>query len=99
MEYFHVVFTLPAALGPLALQNPRVVYNLLFRTAAETLLYIAADPGNSGLRSASWPSSTPEGRTSSTTPMCIVLCLVAGSLSTARNGSRVVRASSCRSGC
>ena len=30
-EYFHVVFTLPSALGPIALQNPRVVYSALFR--------------------------------------------------------------------
>src|SRR4051794_37956435 len=44
VEYFHVVFTLPAALGPIALQNPRVVYDLLFRAAAETLQQIAADP-------------------------------------------------------
>jgi putative transposase/transposase-like zinc-binding protein len=48
VEYFHVVFTLPAALGPLALQSPRVVYDLLFRTAAETLLHIAADPRHLG---------------------------------------------------
>jgi Putative transposase/Transposase zinc-binding domain len=48
VEYFHVVFTLPAALGPLALQNSRVVYDLLFRTAAETLLQIAADPRHLG---------------------------------------------------
>jgi hypothetical protein len=48
VEYFHVVFTLPAALGPLALQNPRVVYGLLFRAAAETLLQIAADPRHLG---------------------------------------------------
>ena len=44
VEYFHVVFTLPAALGPIALQNPREVYGLLFRAAAETLQQIAADP-------------------------------------------------------
>ncbi len=36
--YFHVVFTLPHLLGPLALQNPRVVYGILFRAVAETLL-------------------------------------------------------------
>jgi len=41
--YFHVVFTLPAELGPLALQNKRVVYDLLFRAASETLIQIAAD--------------------------------------------------------
>src|SRR3954454_11811497 len=41
VEYFHVVFTLPAALAPIALQNPRVAYGLLFRAAAETLQQIA----------------------------------------------------------
>ena len=48
VEYFHVVFTLPAALGPIALQNPREVYGLLFRAAAETLQQIAADPKHLG---------------------------------------------------
>ncbi len=48
VEYFHVVFTIPAALGPIALQNPRVVYGLLFRAAAETLRQIAADPKHLG---------------------------------------------------
>jgi hypothetical protein len=50
VAYFHVVFTLPAALGPIALQNPRVVYDLLFRAAADTLLRIAADPSHLGAR-------------------------------------------------
>lgn len=44
VEYFHVVFTLPEQLAALALQNQRVVYNILFATAAETLRTIAADP-------------------------------------------------------
>jgi hypothetical protein len=48
VEYFHVVFTLPAALGPIALQNQRVVYGLLFKAAAETLQRIAADPKHLG---------------------------------------------------
>ena len=42
--YFHVVFTLPSALGPMALHNPREVYGLLMRAAAETLLEVAANP-------------------------------------------------------
>ena len=41
--YFHVVFTLPDALGVLALQNKRAVYGILFHAAAETLLEIAGD--------------------------------------------------------
>ena len=49
VEYFHVVFTLPQQVGPLALQNKRVIYGLLFRAAAETLLQIAADPQHLGV--------------------------------------------------
>lgn len=48
VEYFHVVFTIPETLGPIALQNPRVVYGLLFRAAAETLQQVAADPKHLG---------------------------------------------------
>jgi hypothetical protein len=48
VEYFHVVFTLPESLGPIALQNPRVVYGILFRAASETLMQIAADPKHLG---------------------------------------------------
>ncbi|HEY3641731.1 MAG TPA: IS91 family transposase [Xanthobacteraceae bacterium] len=48
--YFHVVFTLPAEIAPIAYQNKAVVYDLLFRTAAETLLMIAADPKHLGAR-------------------------------------------------
>jgi hypothetical protein len=48
--YFHVVFTLPAELAPIAYQNKAVVYDLLFRTAAETLLTIAADLKHLGAR-------------------------------------------------
>jgi Putative transposase/Transposase zinc-binding domain len=42
--YVHVVFTLPRELAPLALQNKKVIYDLLFRTSAETLLEVARDP-------------------------------------------------------
>ena len=48
VEYHHVVFTLPAVLGPIALQNPREVYGLLFQAAAETLQQIAVDPQHLG---------------------------------------------------
>jgi hypothetical protein len=48
--YFHVVFTLPAEISPIAYQNKPVVYDLLFRTAAKTLLTIAADPKHLGAR-------------------------------------------------
>lgn len=42
-HYFHVVFTLPAELRPIALANPAVVYDLLFAAATDTLLQLAAD--------------------------------------------------------
>jgi hypothetical protein len=48
--YFHVVFTLPAEISPIAYQNKAVLYDLLLRTAAETLLTIAADPKHLGAR-------------------------------------------------
>jgi Putative transposase/Transposase zinc-binding domain len=44
VDYYHVVFTLPAALGPLALQNQRLLYDLLVRTAWETVRELASDP-------------------------------------------------------
>ena len=46
--YAHVVFTLPHQLAPLALQNKQVMYSLLFRCSAQTLVEIAADPKNLG---------------------------------------------------
>ncbi len=48
VEYFHVVFTLPHEIGPLALQNRRRIYGMLFQAAAESLLTIAADPRHLG---------------------------------------------------
>ena len=48
--YFHVVFTLPAPVGEIAFQNKAVVYAILFRTAAETLATIAADPKHLGAK-------------------------------------------------
>jgi hypothetical protein len=48
VPYFHVVFTLPAPLGALALHNKRVMYGLLFRATATTLRTIARDPQHLG---------------------------------------------------
>src|SRR5580704_15208953 len=47
-RYLHVVFTLPHRLAPLVLQNKTVLYGLLFRTSAETLLEVARDPKHLG---------------------------------------------------
>ena len=50
VPYYHVVFTLPAAIGDIAYQNKAVVYDILFKAAAETLITIAADPKHLGAR-------------------------------------------------
>ncbi len=50
VPYYHVVFTLPAAIGAIAFHNKAAVYDCLFRTAAETLTTIAADPKHLGAR-------------------------------------------------
>ncbi len=50
VPYFHLVFTLPDALDEIALANPRVVYDLLLRSAAETVLDVAANPDHLGAR-------------------------------------------------
>jgi hypothetical protein len=48
VPYFHVVFTLPGAVADIAYQNKSVVYDLLLKVAAETLITIAADPKHLG---------------------------------------------------
>ena len=48
VEYFHVVFTIPPALAQIALQNKKVMYDILFKASAETLKAIAADPKHLG---------------------------------------------------
>jgi hypothetical protein len=50
VEYFHVVFTVPAPIADIAYYNKRVVYGLLFDVAAQTLLTIGADPKHLGAR-------------------------------------------------
>jgi hypothetical protein len=50
VPYFHVVFTLPAAIADIANQNKAVIYDLLFKASSETLLTIAADPKHLGAR-------------------------------------------------
>src|SRR6516162_3461940 len=48
VPYFHVVFTVPAPVAEIAFQNKETVYAILFRTAAETVRTIAADPKHLG---------------------------------------------------
>src|SRR5437867_3025481 len=50
VPYYHVVFTLPAAIADIAYHNKAVIYDLLFKVSAETLITIAADPEHLGAR-------------------------------------------------
>jgi len=50
VEYYHVVFTLPAPISAIAYTNKAVIYGLLFQIAAETLRTIAGDPRHLGAR-------------------------------------------------
>jgi hypothetical protein len=50
VEYYHVVFTLPAQIADIAFQNKAVIYDLLFKASAETLSTIAADPKHLGAK-------------------------------------------------
>jgi len=48
VPYFHIVFTLPSAIGDIAYTNKAVIYDLLFKASSETLITIAADPKHLG---------------------------------------------------
>ena len=48
VAYFHVVFTVPAPVAAIALQNKALVYDILFKAAAETIRVIGADPEHLG---------------------------------------------------
>ncbi|HVR58830.1 MAG TPA: IS91 family transposase [Pseudolabrys sp.] len=50
VPYYHVVFTLPGPIGDIAYQNKAVIYDILFKASAETLVTIAADPRHLGAR-------------------------------------------------
>ena len=50
VEYFHVVFTLPAEIARIAYWNKKTVYGLLFKASAQTVMTIAADPKRLGVR-------------------------------------------------
>ncbi len=50
VPYFHVVFTLPRAIARIAMQNRTIIFNIMFRAAAETLRTISADPRRLGAR-------------------------------------------------
>ena len=89
VPYFHVVYTLPAAIADIAYQNKAVIYDLLFKASAETTVTIAADPKHLGARIG---CCTPGARRSPTTRMCTWSCRVAACRRMDRSGSRADRA-------
>jgi hypothetical protein len=77
-SYVHAVFTLPRELAPLALQNKRLIYNLLFHASAETLLEVARDPPLPAPSAAAWFRAHPQLRIPrQPQPRCIVAAVPA----------------------
>jgi len=99
VEYFHVVFTLPQLVAPLALQNQQLVYGLLFRAAADTLLQIAADPRHLGSRIGFWQCCIPGDKTFIIIHTSIASFRAAESPPTGDGGFRVGGSSFFRSRC
>jgi Transposase zinc-binding domain len=60
--YFHVVYTLPGPIADIAYQNKAVIYDILFKASAETMITIAADPKHLGARIGITPCCTPGAR-------------------------------------
>ena len=99
VPYFHVVFTLPAAIGAIAYQNKAAVYGLLFAAAAEALTTIAADPKHLGAQIGVTAVLHTWGQNLDHHPH--VHCIVPGGGISADGtvGFNAGRGSSCRSAC
>ena len=78
-RYLHVVFTLPHRLAPLVLQNKKVLYGLLLRTSAETLLEVARNPRHLGAEIGFFSVLHTWSQNSKFIPMSIVSFLLAAS--------------------
>src|SRR5476649_2975646 len=94
VEYYHVVFTLPAAISAIAFYNKAVIYGLLFDIAAETLRTIAADPKHLGAQIGATLVLHTWAPRSRIIPMCMASFPVVGCRRTEAGGSRASRVSS-----
>ena len=92
--YVHVVFTLPPQRAPLALQNKKVIYGLLLRASAETLLEVARNPRHLGAEIGFSACCIPGIRSSSFILMSIALFPPADSRSITPAGFDLARTSS-----
>ena len=99
VPYFHVVFTLPAAIADIAYQNKAVIYELLFKAAAETLLTIAADPKHLGARIGITAVLHTWGSAMTHHPHVHMIVPGGGISLDGSAGSHAGRASSCRCAC
>jgi hypothetical protein len=97
VPYFHVVFTLPHSLSALALQNKRLLYDLLYRTSAATMLELARDPKHLGADIGFLGVLHTWDRTLSIIPMSTTSFPPAALLSTVPDGLTRRADSSCRS--
>jgi hypothetical protein len=79
VPYFHVVFTMPAAIAATALQNKALIYDILFKAAAETIRVIGADPKHLGGETGMIAILHTWGRPSRITRMCTASCRAAAS--------------------
>ncbi len=99
VPYFHVVFTVPAEIADIAYHNKAVIYDILFKAAAETLITIAADPKHLGARIGFTSVLHTWGSALTHHPTYIASFPAAGSRSTVSVGCRAGRTSSCRCAC
>ena len=99
VEYYHVVFTLPAPISAIAYTNKAVIYGLLFDVAAETLRTIAADPKHLGARIGVTLVLHTWGSALTHHPHVHGIVPGGGLAPTVTDGSRASRASSSRCGC
>jgi hypothetical protein len=99
VPYFHVVFTLPRPIADIAYHNKAVVYDLLLKVAAETLITIAADPKHLGARIGLTAVLHTWGSALLTIRMLISSSPAAASHPTASTGLPADPASFCPSGC
>lgn len=97
--YFHVVFTVPHELNPLALKNPAHFYHLLFSASSQTLLEVAADPKYLSAEIGFLSICTAGVPTSCSIRMSTVSSPPADSPPTTSAGSIPIRASCCPSPC
>jgi hypothetical protein len=98
-EYFHVVFTVPEAIAPIAYLNKTVVYGILFHAAAETLRTLAADPKHLGAEIGFFAVLHTWGQQLQHHPHLHYVVAGGAWPRMARAGSPVGRVSSCRCAC